>query len=127
MERRIDLFEVIDQITAKDARYKPEAYSFVMTALNYTLKKFKKPRHITGRELLEGIRAYAIEQFGPLTRTVFEYWGITSTEDFGHIVFNLVEAKLLSKTEEDSIDDFKNAYDFKDAFDAPVEYKLYNE
>jgi len=127
MEKSIEFLDVIDRITTKDARYKAEAYSFVMAALHYTLKKLKRPRHLTGGELLEGIRKYSLEQFGPLTRTVFDYWGIKNTEDFGCIVFNLVDAKLLSKTEEDSLEDFKNVYDFKEAFDAKVEYKLYND
>lgn len=97
--------------------YKLEAYSFVMSALNYTVGKLKKPRHVTGKELLEGIKEYGLNQFGPLTRQVFEYWGIKTTEDFGKIVFNLVEAGLLRKTEEDTLDDFKNIYDFEEALD----------
>ena len=75
-----------------------------------------KPRHVNGQELLDGIRQYSQEQFGPMTRTVFNHWGVNTTEDFGHIVFNLVNAKLLGKTDQDSLDDFKNVYDFKETF-----------
>jgi uncharacterized repeat protein (TIGR04138 family) len=65
---------------------------------------------------LEGIREFAIEQFGPMVKTVFSHWGIKTTHDFGNIVFNMVEWLLLSKTEQDSINDFKDVYDFDAAF-----------
>jgi uncharacterized repeat protein (TIGR04138 family) len=113
---KIDFLVKIENIISQDKRYKLEAYNFVLRALNYTVKKFNKPRHVTGQELLAGIKEYAWEQFGPMARSVFEYWGINSTEDFGNIVFNLVDVKLLSRTEEDSINDFKGGYDFKQAF-----------
>jgi uncharacterized repeat protein (TIGR04138 family) len=113
---KIDFLEKIENIIAQDRRYKLEAYNFVLQALNYTVKKFNKPRHLTGRELLAGIKEYAPEQFGPMVCSVFDYWGVNSTEDFGNIVFNLVDVKLLSKTEEDSINDFRDGYDFKQAF-----------
>lgn len=104
------------KILQQDKRYKIDAYNFVMEALNYTVRKLQKTRHVSGKELLEGIKDYALAQFGPMAKTVFEHWGILSTEDFGNIVFNLVEARILSKTEQDSLDDFKNGYDFKQVF-----------
>lgn len=116
MSEAINILETIEHIVKRDARYKIDAYNFVLQALNYTVSKLKKSRHVTGRELLEGIRQYVKEQFGPMARTVLEHWGINFTEDFGNIVFNLVDAKILSKTEEDSIEDFKDGYDFKEAF-----------
>lgn len=119
-----DFLGALKEILQKDPRYKLEAYSFLMSALNYTVAKFPKPRHVTGRELLGGIREYGLDQFGPMTRTVLEHWGISSTEDFGNIVFNLVDVELLGKTEEDSIDDFKDIYDFNDAFDKNYHYNL---
>ncbi|MFH1778957.1 MAG: Minf_1886 family protein [Candidatus Omnitrophota bacterium] len=124
MKGELDFFKVIEGIIEKDPRYKSEAYLFVMAALNYTVSKLEKPRHITGQELSEGIRFYTIEQFGPMARTVLEHWGVYTTEDFGNIVFNMTDAKLLSKTETDSIGDFKDVYDFKSVFDKAVEYKL---
>lgn len=111
-----NFLETMEKIAQRDTRYKIDAYSFVLEALNYTVAKTQKPRHVTGKELLEGIKQYAKERFGPMIRTVFEYWGIGSTEDFGYIVFNLVDAKILSKTEQDSLNDFKNGYDFKEVF-----------
>ncbi len=106
----------LDEIIRKDSRYKQEAYHFVMAALNYTVSKLDRTRHVSGRELLEGIKEYAREQFGPMVHTVLEHWGVTSTEDFGYIVFNMVDAGILGKTDSDSIDDFKNGYDFKEVF-----------
>lgn len=116
MREAINILESIEQIVKRDARYKIDAYNFLLEALNYTVSKLKETRHVTGGELLEGIKQYAKEQFGPMARTVFEHWGVNLTEDFGNIVFNLVTAKILSKTEEDSIEDFKNGYDFKEVF-----------
>jgi uncharacterized repeat protein (TIGR04138 family) len=105
--------EIVEKITLKDPRYKPAAYQFVMAALEYTQKKFNKPRHVTGQELLEGIKEYGLKEFGPLTYDVFKYWGINTTSDFGNIVFNMIDFGLMGKTEEDSIDDFKEVFDLK--------------
>jgi uncharacterized repeat protein (TIGR04138 family) len=76
-------------------------------------------RHVSGQELLGGIRDYALAQFGPMTKMVFEEWGIKRCEDFGEIVFNMVEIGLLGKTDQDSREDFANGYDFDDAFRKP--------
>ena len=116
MKELESFLDKIEKVMESNDQYKFEAYSFVMAALHHTVSKLPKARHITGKELLEGIRDYALEQFGPLARTVLEYWGIHQTEDFGHIVFHLIDAHLLKKTEEDSLQDFKNAYDFNQAF-----------
>ena len=117
MERDSDFYEKAEKIVEKDPRYKVAAYAFVMLALNYTLSKLDKPRHVTGRELLEGIKEFGLAQYGPMTRTVFVYWGIRSTLDFGEIVFNLVQDKLLGKTEEDKLEDFDGIYDFEEEFE----------
>ena len=77
----------------------------------------EEKRHISGRELLFGISEYSADQFGPLTCSVFAHWGIEQTRDFGEIVFNLVGAKLLRKTDEDRIEDFVDVYDFAEEFD----------
>jgi uncharacterized repeat protein (TIGR04138 family) len=108
--------EVLRQIIDQDKRYKIEAYLFVLESLFYTRSIFSKEGHVTGQELLEGIKRLGIERFGPLAKMVFEHWGITETVDFGNIVFNLVNSKILGKTEEDRIDDFKDIYDFDDVF-----------
>jgi uncharacterized repeat protein (TIGR04138 family) len=116
MEEKKDFYLVIDEICSKDFRYKPDAYEFVMQALNFTQKRLKKETHVSGKELLEGVREFAIQEYGPMVLTVFGHWGVSNTEDFGNIVFNLVDKKILSKTDSDSINDFKGAYDFQGAF-----------
>lgn len=112
--------ESIHLIVKKDGRYSPQAYYFIFDALDYTIQHMRKMRHVTGRELLEGIRQYATANFGFLARTVLAEWGVTSTQDFGEIVFNLVENDLLKKRPEDSRDDFADLYDFEEAFDGPA-------
>lgn len=115
--------DALDKVVASDPRFDRAAYLFLRDALDYTLKPRKKapgqPGHVSGAQLLEGLRQHALKTFGPMVPTVFEYWGIRGTEDFGTIVFNLVEVGILGKTETDSIEDFKGAYTFHDAFVAP--------
>jgi uncharacterized repeat protein (TIGR04138 family) len=118
-----DFEQKLEIVLNKDRRYKRDAYEFLMQALFFTQNKLKRKGHISGKELLEGIRDLALEQFGPMAKTVLEHWGITSSEDFGDIVFNLIDNGLLFKTQEDSKDDFKNVYDFKEAFDS-TKYKF---
>ncbi|MDC0267933.1 hypothetical protein OAK97_01360 [bacterium] len=122
----LDFDQTIEQITQTDTRYAPEAYYFLRDALDHTqsiLKKanapVKRPQHVSGNQLLEGIREYALSQFGPMTLTVMHDWGIKQCEDFGEIVFNMVDHNLLSKTQEDTRDDFKSVYDFSSAFTEP--------
>ena len=116
--------EALEQILASDTRYHHDAYAFVREALDYTQKIVGKEnagkiRHVTGQELLEGIRQFALTQFGPMVLTVFEEWGVRNCADFGNIVFNMVETRLLAKTEADSRADFAGGYDFADAFRKP--------
>ncbi len=115
--------ETIDDLLApileSDRRYTPEAYLFVREGLDHTVRQLEKPRHVSGQELLEGIREYALREFGPVTRRVLSEWGINDCLDFGNIVFNLVKHDLLGKTEEDSIEDFMGGYDFTEAFIQP--------
>lgn len=104
-------------IAQRDSRYKVEAYLFVIEALNHELGRLglsapERRRHLTARELLSGIKDLGWERYGRLAKDVFESWGVKSTRDFGEIVFNLVDAKELSKTDEDKIEDFDEAFDF---------------
>jgi uncharacterized repeat protein (TIGR04138 family) len=121
----VDFDKELEKVIEKDPRYPKEAYYFVREALEFTQKKLGRltargeERHVTGQELLEGIREYALSEFGPMTLTVFEEWGIRRCEDFGEIVFNLVDAELLGKTENDTKEDFKGGYDFEEAFRKP--------
>ena len=116
--------EAVEKICEKDTRYSPDAYFFVHEALGFTVKMMNKPsegpdRHVTGRELLDGIREFALQAFGPMTLTVLKTWGIKATEDFGDIVFSLVESGKLGSKKEDKKDDFSNGYDFFEAFAKP--------
>ena len=108
--------ELLDPILKSDPRYTEQAYFFVRDALDHTVRQLEKHRHINEQELLGGIREYALKEYGPVTKRVFSEWGINECIDFGHIVFNLVNAGLLGKTEGDSIDDFSDGYDFSEAF-----------
>ncbi len=112
----INFYKHVEKITEKDPRYKSDAYEFLMQALFYTQKKLKRKGHVSGRELSEGIREFALEQYGPMVKTVFGHWGIKKTDDFGEIVFNMVDNELLGRTEEDSRNDFKDIYDFDEVF-----------
>lgn len=114
--------EKFRQILRSDPRYQPEAYNFLYEALDYTLKNVVAPRgrsnqHVTGQELLEGVRRYGIEQFGCLAGVVLGSWGIRKTEDIGEMVFNLVDQDLMGKQESDTRDDFADVYEFSDVFD----------
>jgi uncharacterized repeat protein (TIGR04138 family) len=116
--------EALEHVLAKDPRYQRDAYLFLREALDYTQKwvgreNGGKLRHVTGQELLDGIRQFALEQFGPMTLTVFEEWGVRNCGDFGEIVFNMLEIGLLAKTEKDTRADFQGGYDFEDAFRKP--------
>ena len=116
--------ETVFEICKKDPRYNPDAYFFLVEALDVTVKDIRKNqpdhgRHVTGKELLEGIRDFALDEFGPMAFTVFAEWGVHTTQDFGEIVFNLVESGRLGKTETDSREDFKDAFSFEDAFLTP--------
>jgi uncharacterized repeat protein (TIGR04138 family) len=110
------LTTILDEICEQDQRYHVDAYEFVLEALSFTQKKFKRERHASGSELLEGIKIVLLDKFGPLTLTVLRYCGISSTEDFGNIVFNLVSKNVLTKTEDDNIENFRNVYDFDKVF-----------
>ena len=107
----------LDLLLKEDPRYKREAYQFVSEALEFTVGRLPERRHVSGSELSEGIRDYALEQFGPLAREVFLSLGIRSTNDFGEIVFNLIKIGIMSKTQDDRPEDFHNLYDFNSVFD----------
>jgi len=116
MDELSEFIQKIEKVAGNYPQYKIEAYSFVLAGLNYTVREYKRPRHITGAQLCEGIRDFAKNQFGPLTKCVLEYWGIHCTRDFGEIVFALIQAGLMSKTDEDRVADFEDVYDFEQVF-----------
>ncbi|MBR7105931.1 MAG: hypothetical protein IKC88_02980 [Opitutales bacterium] len=117
--------KTLESILKDDKRYAVGAYVFVRMALDYTVKRVceadpnRKQHHVSTQELLDGIKDFALETFGPMAFTLFEEWGVHKTEDFGEIVFNMIQAQALRKTEEDKIEDFAGVFDFHEAFVAP--------
>ena len=98
-----DYDDILDQIVDKDIRYHKDAYYFIREALDYTQQKLSKeaggdePLHISGQELTDGLRKYALNNYGPMTKMVFNEWGINATEDFGEIVFKIFVFQFLQK------------------------------
>jgi uncharacterized repeat protein (TIGR04138 family) len=116
--------EALDAVISRDTRYDREAYVFVRDALEYTLKKRRKarkdePPDIPAADLLDGLRLYALKEYGPMTRLVLESWGVHSCEDIGNLVFNLVEVNVFSKTDRDTAAEFRAGFDFEAAFVEP--------
>lgn len=104
-----DTLEKLREMTEKDGRYRSDAYFFVLDALERVIRNSQEFRHVSGRELLQGIQDEAAEQFGPMAPSVLEYWGIENSLDFGRIVFKMVEQGLLLKQETDALSDFEDA------------------
>ena len=119
--------QTLEELVRTEGAFPLAAYILVFEALDYTAKLYGKSRsreapdaerHVTGQQLVEGIRRYALDKFGYMAKVVFSQFGVKSTEDFGRIVFFLVDHGLMGKTDEDSIDDFVAQYDFEQAFEA---------
>ena len=106
-----------DRLRELNPRFHESAYLFILSSLHHVIERLPEPRHISGRELADGVRDLSINRFGPMARTVLEHWGIRQTADVGGIVFGLVECGILIKTDEDSLDDFDDVYDFDEAFE----------
>jgi uncharacterized repeat protein (TIGR04138 family) len=126
--QKLDFDQALDLVLSQDPRYGRGAYHFLREALDFTLKQRRKVKdvpsqtvsaHVSGPQLLDGIRLYALKEFGPMVPTVFEDWGVGKCEDFGAMVFNLIAVGVFGKNETDSVDDFKGGYSFKDAFVLP--------
>jgi uncharacterized repeat protein (TIGR04138 family) len=113
----------LDIVLSRATQYDRAAYHFLRDALEFTVKERKKVSgqngHVSGQQLLDGIRRYALKQYGPMVTSVLDYWGIQRTEDFGRMVFALVDVGVFGKTEHDSIEDFRDVYSFEEAFVAP--------
>jgi uncharacterized repeat protein (TIGR04138 family) len=125
MNQRPTFDEGVRLCLAQDARYPKEAYALIRDALDHAQKRLAardKRRaigHLNGPEILDGFRDLALTQFGPMARVVLDTWGLRATLDVGHVVFNLIEAEVFSKSDDDQISDFAGVFDFEEAFDAP--------
>ncbi len=115
--------ETVEEIVREDPRYSPEAYEFISKVVVYTMLNLGRDKasnhHISGKELLEGLRQYAIQEFGPMAWDILKNWGLTDSMAVGNVVFKLVDRKLLGKSENDTMMDFKNGFDFEKAFSDP--------
>lgn len=128
-----DFSEVVGLILKEDPRYEKNAYVFLQKALNFTIDKERKrqgkvvsktvKRHVSGQELLDGIREYALDQYGPMAYYILTDWGLSCCEDFGEMVFNLIEYGVFSKNDQDSKEDFASIYTFQEAFIKPFKPK----
>jgi uncharacterized repeat protein (TIGR04138 family) len=109
--------EVLDRLQERNPRFHAHSYAFVMAGLQSVIQSLDAPRHISGRELTEGLRELALGRYGLLARTVLEHWGIHETEDIGRVVFAMVEQGILVKEDEDGPEDFADLFDFEEAFE----------
>jgi uncharacterized repeat protein (TIGR04138 family) len=113
---------------AAATRYPIDAFHFVRRGLDFTVHHIHEnpelldeaERHVSGQQLCRGLRDFAVAEYGLLARAILARWNIHRTEDFGHIVFAMVDGGLMQKTEEDSLRDFADGFDFDSAFDAPI-------
>lgn len=115
-----DFDEILDEVLERDPRFAREAYVFVQMALDFYRRRHGLAgtrRHVTGQELLRGVRELALEQYGPLARTVLNHWGLTRGEDVGDIVYNLIEAGAMSKSDKDRKEDFAGVMSFDESLD----------
>ncbi|MDV6029590.1 MAG: hypothetical protein F9B45_05690 [Phycisphaera sp. RhM] len=124
--------QAMRKLLKEDARYKYEAYQFIREALQFAHEHLPelteaavaaesmskgRPKHITGQQLCEACRRYAIDQYGYLGSMVLGSWGIKSTSDFGEIVYNLIRIEQMRKSESDRREDFDDVYPFDGAFE----------
>jgi uncharacterized repeat protein (TIGR04138 family) len=112
----------VAQAANSDSRYAAQAYEFVREALHVAIKTFREgqeDQHVSGQEVLEGVRLHALSEYGPMAYTLLEMWGLHRGEDIGEIVYNLIQTGYFGKNENDSIQDFSGGFDFQEAFNEP--------
>jgi uncharacterized repeat protein (TIGR04138 family) len=109
--------KIEDEIVAeKDKRYKIQAYSFVLSGLEFFLSSLGEKRHVSGQELSKGLLLFALKQFGLMARDVLKNWGITKTDDFGFMVYNMIEIGVMSRQPDDAVEHFFDVVDFDTFF-----------
>ncbi len=115
-----DYESTLDRVLERDGRYAREAYFFVQAALDYFQRTHRRGRgkeHLTGPQLLKGVREMAIREYGPMARSVLNFWGLERGEDVGEVVYNLIEVGLMAKTDEDRKEDFAGVMAFDRSMD----------
>lgn len=131
-DEEISFDEALEGILRKDARYARPAYYFVRDGLSFTSKERNERNkthcsddaggtHVTGQELLDGLRRFALEQYGPMACALLKRWGLAHSRDFGDIVYNLIEGNMFGKSDTDSKDDFEGGFDFESGLCKPFE------
>jgi uncharacterized repeat protein (TIGR04138 family) len=109
--------KIEDEIVAeKDTRYKIQAYSFVLSGLEFYLSSLGEKRHVSGQELSKGLLLFSLKQFGLMAQDVLKNWGITKTDDFGYIVYNMIEIGVMSRQPDDAVEHFFDVVDFDTFF-----------
>ena len=129
--------QAMRDLLIEDQRYKFEAYQFIREALQYAHEHMDlpdvahasdvpvgqpQPKHVTGQQLCQACREYALDQYGYLAQMVLASWGIQSTSDFGELVYNLIRIEQMRKSETDRREDFDDVYDFQNAFEPKFEF-----
>ncbi len=137
--------QTVAELLREDPRYKYEAYVFVFDALNYgqqvmglgqpaesepldveTDEATEDPeKHVSGQQLCEAVRQFALDQYGYMAKTVLGTWGIHGTGDIGEVVFNLIRIGKMRKTPQDRREDFEDVYDFDEAFRREFQIRPY--
>lgn len=120
----IQLETAIVSIMQGEPRFQPGAYFLVRDALDFTVDRLAKEssgekRHVTGKELLLGFRDYTVKEYGPMSATLLEDWGIEKCRNIGEIVFLFIESGVFGKQDSDTLDDFDEIYTFEEAFVEP--------
>jgi uncharacterized repeat protein (TIGR04138 family) len=121
---KVPFEKAVEDAVRADSRYAADAYIFLRDALDVTIKTMQQNRrdavhHVSGAELCEGVRDYALQQYGPMVPTIFDAWGIAKTRDIGEMVFNLIRTGAFSRSDSDKIEDFDDIFTFQDAFEKP--------
>ena len=111
------------EIRRRDGKYNERAYVFVLAALEFAQTRLPARRHLSGVELAWACRDFALEQFGMLANSVLTHWGIHTTDDFGEIVFMLIDVGLLASQPDDRHEDFERVYEFAEVFKAGAGYR----
>ena len=109
--------ETLARLQERYPRFHRRSYVFILDALHTVMANMREKRHISGQELVDGVRDLAMDRFGPLARTVLQHWGVHSTDDLGQLVFALVDIGILVKQDEDRPEDFEDLFDFEEVFD----------
>lgn len=114
-----DLWGTLTEVAIENPRYRREAYLFVLNGIQWSFEQLGRRRHLTGEEFTELLVAYARSQFGDFAPLVFREWGIYQTLDLGRIVYRLIDLGLMSRRDEDCLDDFRDVLNLDRALRDP--------